>query len=101
MRHQPLAAQSRQWRCGYCLQSGPKGTDTPVIVPGDLNDRHSNTLTGQPNAPLSGLRQKGSDVELYSVTTFQECHSSRDVYYTSCPNSRVSPDHLLFNKPLL
>lgn len=63
-----------------------KGTSTPVVVMGDLNDsQHSNTLnilTGQPHYLLSGLSAGGSDVDLYSVGTLQEYRSQRDVYYT-------------------
>ena len=80
-----------------------KGTDTPVVVMGDLNDsQHSNTLniiTGQPNYLLSGLSQGGSDVDLYSVGTLQEYRSQRDVYYTHVFNkTRESLDHILVSQ---
>ena len=80
-----------------------KGTDTPVVVMGDLNDsQHSNTLniiTGQPNYLLSGLYQGGSDVDLYSVGTLQEYRSQRDVYYTHVFNkTRESLDHILVSQ---
>lgn len=80
-----------------------KGTDTPVVVMGDLNDsQHSNTLniiTGQPNYLLSGLSQGGSDVDLYSVGTLQEYRSQRDVYYMHVFNkTRESLDHILVSQ---
>lgn len=80
-----------------------KGTNTPVIVMGDLNDaQHSNTLnilTGQPNYLLSGLSEGGSDVDLYSVGTLQEYRSQRDVYYTHVFNkTRESLDHILVSQ---
>ena len=80
-----------------------KGTNTPVVVMGDLNDsQHSNTLniiTGQPNYLLSGLSQGGSDVDLYSVGTLQGYRSQRDVYYTHIFNkTRESLDHILVSQ---
>lgn len=80
-----------------------KGTNTPVVVMGDLNDsQHSNTLnilTGQPNYLLSGLSEGGSDVDLYSVATLQEYRSLRDVYYTHIfKNIRESLDHILVSQ---
>ena len=80
-----------------------KGTNTPVVVMGDLNDsQHSNTLnilTGQPNYLLSGLSKGGSDVDLYSAGTLQEYRSQRDVYYTHVFNkTRESLDHILVSQ---
>ena len=80
-----------------------KGTNTPVVVIGDLNDdRQSNTLnilTGQPNYLLSGLSEGGSDVDLYSVGTLQRYRSQRDVYYTHIFNkARESLDHILVSQ---
>ncbi len=80
-----------------------KGTNTPVVVMGDLNDgQHSNTLniiTGQPNYLLSGLSVGGSDVDLYSAGTLQEYRSQRDVYYTHDYNkTRESLDHILVSQ---
>ncbi|MCH9639744.1 MAG: endonuclease/exonuclease/phosphatase family protein [Betaproteobacteria bacterium] len=80
-----------------------KGTNTPVVVIGDLNDsQQSNTLniiTGQPNYLLSGLSKGGSDVDLYSVGTLQEYRSQRDVYYTHVYNkTRESLDHILVSQ---
>jgi len=79
-----------------------KGTDTPVVVLGDLNDgQHSNTLniiTGQPNY-LAGLSKGGGDSDLYSVGSLQEYRSERDVYYTHVyNNSRESLDHILVSQ---
>ena len=80
-----------------------QGTDTPVVVLGDLNDsQHSNTLniiSGQPNYLLSGLSSGGSDVDLYSVGTLQEYRSHRDVYYTHIyQNTRETLDHILVSQ---
>ena len=80
-----------------------KGTNTPVVVIGDLNDsQQSNTLniiTGQPNYLLSGLSKGGSDVDLYSVGTLQKYRSQRDVYYTHVYNkTRESLDHILVSQ---
>jgi endonuclease/exonuclease/phosphatase family metal-dependent hydrolase len=80
-----------------------KGTGTPVVVMGDLNDsQHSNTLniiTGQPNYLLSGYSKGGSDVDLYTVGTLQEYRSHRDVYYTHVFNkTRESLDHILVSQ---
>ena len=79
-----------------------KGTDTPVVVMGDLNDgQHSNTLnilTGQPSY-LSGLSTGGSDVDLYSAGGLQEYRSERDVYYTHVhQNTKESLDHILVSQ---
>ena len=61
-----------------------KGTDTPVLVLGDLNDgQHSNTiniLTEQPNY-LVGESLGGADIGLYTAQTLQEYRDTRDVYY--------------------
>ncbi len=80
-----------------------KGTGTPVVVIGDLNDgQHSNTLnilTEQPNYLLSGLNKGGSDVGLYTVGTLEEYRSLRDVYYTHVfKNTRESLDHILVSQ---
>ncbi len=80
-----------------------KGTDTPVVVLGDLNDgQHSNTLNilgGQPNYLLSGLSKGGSDVDLYAAGTLQEYRSLRDVYYTHIhQNTKESLDHILVSQ---
>ncbi len=79
-----------------------KGTNTPVVVMGDLNDgQHSNTLnivTGQPNY-LVGLSTGGGDTDLYSVGALQEFRSERDVYYTHIHNnSHESLDHILVSQ---
>jgi len=79
-----------------------KGTNTPVVVMGDLNDgQHSNTLnivTGQPRY-LVGLSKGGGDADLYSVGSLQEYRSARDVYYTHIHNSlRESLDHILVSQ---
>ena len=79
-----------------------KGTVTPVIVLGDLNDgQHSNTvniLTEQP-AYLVGESLGGADVGLYTAQTLQEYRDSRDVYYTHVHGDlRESLDHVLVSE---
>ncbi|MCB1957660.1 MAG: endonuclease/exonuclease/phosphatase family protein [Rhodocyclaceae bacterium] len=85
------------------LTAEMKGTDTPVVVLGDLNDStHSNTLnilTGQPNYLMSGLDKGGSDTSLYTVGMLQQYRSFRDVYYTHIhQNVRESLDHILVSQ---
>ena len=79
-----------------------KGTDTPVVVLGDMNDAQmSNTLnvvSGQPNY-LVGLTEGGGDADLYTVGTLQEYRSLRDVYYTHIHQSQhESLDHILVSQ---
>ncbi len=79
-----------------------KGTVTPVIVLGDLNDGQlSNTLniiTQQPRY-LVGDSTGGSDIALYTAQTLQEYRDSRDVYYTHVhEDMRESLDHVLFSE---
>jgi len=79
-----------------------KGTDTPVIVLGDLNDgQHSNTInvvTEQPRY-LVGESRGGADIGLYTAQTLQEYRDSRDVYYTHVHDDlRESLDHVLVSE---
>lgn len=79
-----------------------KGTVTPVIVLGDLNDgQHSNTiniLTEQPRY-LVGDGRGGADIGLYTAQTLQEYRDSRDVYYTHVHDDlRESLDHVLVSE---
>lgn len=79
-----------------------KGTVTPVIVLGDINDgHHSNTvniLTEQPRY-LLGESRGGSDIGLYTAQTLQEYRDSRDVYYTHVHEDlRESLDHILVSE---
>jgi predicted extracellular nuclease len=79
-----------------------KGTRTPVIVLGDINDgQHSNTtniLTEQPRY-LVGDSMGGGDVSLYTVQTLQEYRSTRDVYYTHIFHDVMeSLDHILVSE---
>jgi predicted extracellular nuclease len=76
-----------------------KGTTTPVIVLGDVNDgQHSNTvniLTEQPKY-LVGDARGGADIGLYTAQTLQELRDTRDVYYTHVHDDlRESLDHVL------
>jgi hypothetical protein len=79
-----------------------KGTPTPVVVIGDMNDGdNSNTLnilTEQPQY-LSPLSEGGGDNALYTAQTLQEYRSTRDVYYTHIfKKQRESLDHILFSE---
>ena len=79
-----------------------KGTVTPVIVIGDLNDgQHSNTvniITEQPRY-LVGKSTGGTDIGLYTAQTLQEYRDTRDVYYTHVHNDlRESLDHILVSE---
>lgn len=79
-----------------------KGTTTPVIVLGDVNDgQHSNTLnilTEQPNY-LVGESTGGADIGLYTAQTLQEYRDTRDVYYTHVHEDlRESLDHVLVSE---
>jgi endonuclease/exonuclease/phosphatase family metal-dependent hydrolase len=79
-----------------------KGSDTPVIVLGDINDgQNSNTvniLTEQPRY-LVGESRGGADNGLYTAQTLQEYRDSRDVYYTHVHDDlRESLDHVLVSE---
>jgi endonuclease/exonuclease/phosphatase family metal-dependent hydrolase len=79
-----------------------KGTVTPVIVLGDLNDgQHSNTIniiTDQPHY-LVGDSRGGADIGLYTAQTLQEYRDTRDVYYTHVfDDLRESLDHVLVSE---
>lgn len=84
------------------LTSEMKGTVTPVIVLGDLNDgERSNTLnviTEQPRY-LVGDSYGGGDIAFYSAQTLQEYRDTRDVYYTHVfQDLRESLDHVLVSE---
>ena len=79
-----------------------KGTATPVIVLGDINDGQAsntaNILTEQPRF-LVGGSTGGSDVGLYTAQTLQEYRDTRDVYYTHVHQDlRESLDHVLVSE---
>ena len=84
------------------LTKAMKGTVTPVLVLGDLNDgQHSNTvniLTEQPRY-LVGDSRGGTDIGLYTAQTLQEYRDTRDVYYTHVHEDlRESLDHVLVSE---
>jgi endonuclease/exonuclease/phosphatase family metal-dependent hydrolase len=86
----------------FILTNQMKGTDTPVIVLGDINDsQHSNTvniLTEQPRY-LVGDSLGGGDAALYTAQTLQEYRDTRDVYYTHVHQDiRESLDHILVSE---
>ncbi|MDO5646566.1 endonuclease/exonuclease/phosphatase family protein [Paracoccus sp. (in: a-proteobacteria)] len=79
-----------------------KGTETPVVLIGDMNDgKDSNTLnilTEQPRY-LSTLAMGGGDNALYTAQVLQEYRSTRDVYYTHIwQDQRESLDHILVSE---
>ncbi|BBZ08440.1 nuclease [Mycolicibacterium doricum] len=79
-----------------------RGSQTPVIVLGDINDGHTsntaNILTEQPRY-LVGESAGGSDVGLYTAQTLQEYRDTRDVYYTHIYQGlRESLDHVLVSE---
>ena len=79
-----------------------KGTQTPVLVLGDLNDgQHSNTIDIMTETPryLVGESRGGADVGLYTAQTLQEYRDTRDVYYTHVfEDLRESLDHVLVSE---
>jgi endonuclease/exonuclease/phosphatase family metal-dependent hydrolase len=84
------------------LTKAMKGTVTPVLVLGDINDgQHSNTvniLTEQPRY-LVGDARGGTDIGLYTAQTLQEYRDTRDVYYTHVHQDlRESLDHVLVSE---
>lgn len=86
----------------FMLTEQMKGTRTPVIVLGDINDaQNSNTaniLTEQPRY-LVGDSMGGGDVSLYTAQTLQEYRSTRDVYYTHIFQDMMeSLDHILVSE---
>jgi predicted extracellular nuclease len=86
----------------FILTERLKGSDTPVVVLGDINDgQHSNTanvLTEQPRY-LVGDSKGGGDNALYTAQTLQEYRDTRDVYYTHVHQDiRESLDHILVSE---
>jgi endonuclease/exonuclease/phosphatase family metal-dependent hydrolase len=86
----------------FLLTEQMKGTRTPVIVLGDINDaQNSNTaniLTEQPRY-LVGDTLGGGDVSLYTAQTLQAYRSSRDVYDThTFQDMMESLDHVLVSE---
>jgi predicted extracellular nuclease len=86
----------------FALSEQMKGSDTPVIVLGDLNDgQHSNTLNVLSEQPryLLGDSRGGGDTALYTAQTLQEYRDTRDVYYTHVHQGmRESLDHILVSQ---
>ncbi len=79
-----------------------KGTKTPVVLIGDMNDgKNSNTMNILSEQPtfLGPLSSGGADNALYTAQTMQEYRSVRDVYYTHVFNGqRESLDHIMFSE---
>lgn len=88
----------------FFLSEMMKGTRTPVVLLGDINDgQHSNTaniLTEQPRF-LVGGSTGGRDTSLYAAQISQEYRNTRDVYYTHIHNDIMeSLDHILVSEEL-
>ena len=86
----------------FMLTEQMKGSDTPVIVLGDINDGQlsntANVLTGQPRYLLGGSTG-GVDDALYTAQTLQQLRDTRDVYYTHVHQGiRESLDHILVSE---
>lgn len=86
----------------FILTEQMKGTDTPVVVLGDINDgQHSNTvniLSEQPKY-LFGSTEGGRDTSFYTAQTLQEFRNTRDVYYTHIHDGIMeSLDHILVSQ---
>ncbi|MDO5981587.1 endonuclease/exonuclease/phosphatase family protein [Flavivirga spongiicola] len=82
-----------------------KGTDTPTIIMGDLNEGQNSVMaaivSGDPGYRLITNSRSGSrsDAGLYSVATLQELRSLRDVYYTYIHDGfRQSLDHIFVSE---
>lgn len=77
-----------------------RGSGTPVVVIGDLNDDPlSNTLSLITDQPTMSNRARGADRSLYSTLFFQQLKSFQDVYYTHEHNSHRSVlDHILVSE---
>ncbi|PTY37242.1 hypothetical protein BGP77_00455 [Saccharospirillum sp. MSK14-1] len=77
-----------------------RGSNTPVVVIGDLNDDPlSNTLSLITDQPTLSNRARGADRSLYSTLFFQQLKSFRDVYYTHEHNSHKGVlDHILVSE---
>ncbi len=86
----------------FMLTEQMKGTRTPVIVLGDINDGQSsntaNILTEQPRF-LVGDSLGGGDTSLYTAQTLQEYRNTRDVYYTHIHQDMMeSLDHIVVSE---
>jgi predicted extracellular nuclease len=82
-----------------------KGTNTPVVVIGDLNDAElsvtTSIISADPSYRLYAASRAGqtSDIGLYAVASLQEYRSLRHVYYTHVHKGRrESLDHILVSE---
>lgn len=87
------------------LDKMTRGTDTPVVVLGDLNDAQlsvtTSIITAQPTLNLTEKSRGGrrSDRGFYSTAVLQELRSLRDVYFTHIHKGlRESLDHILVSE---
>jgi len=81
------------------------GTDTPVVVLGDLNDAglavSTGIITGEPSyqTVLKSSAGREADIGLFSSQQLQQYRSLRDVYYTHIyAAKRESLDHILVSE---
>ena len=84
----------------WILTNAMKGTGTPVVVAGDLNDDpRSNTLSILTQQPSLSPSATGGDNALYSTLQMQQLSSFRDVFYTHEHNRlRDTLDHVLVSE---
>lgn len=84
----------------WLLNNAMKGTDTPTVVVGDLNDDpRSNTLAILTEQPSLAHTARGGDNALYSVLQMQQLESYRDVYYThEYKRMKDTLDHILVSQ---
>ena len=84
----------------WTLTNVMKGTGTPVVVAGDLNDDpRSSTLAILTQQPSLSPSARGGDNTLYSTLQMQQLSSFRDVFYTHEYNRlRDALDHVLVSE---
>lgn len=77
-----------------------KGSNTPTVVIGDLNDDPlSNTLSLLTEQPKISKRARGGDKCLYNTLHFQQLNSFNNVYYThEFNNHKGVIDHILVSE---
>lgn len=84
----------------WILTNAMKGTHTPTVVVGDLNDDpRSNTLAILTQQPSLSPSATGGDAALYSTLQMQQLNSFRDVFFTHEHNRlRDTLDHVLVSE---
>ncbi len=77
-----------------------KGSETPTVVIGDLNDGpESNTLNIITDQPTMSKNARGGDKSLYSAVQLQQLQSFNNVYYThEYKHHKGVLDHILVSE---